>query len=272
MTTGTAPERTDDVAARTPRPRAAIRAGTLRQDRWWAQPITQGLLLLGFVAYLSWAALQNDNYFVEPYISPLYSPCIATNCQGDTFWEFLPLPAWFSVALIILIIPGAFRLTCYYYRKAYYRSIWQSPTACAVREPHKAYTGETRFPLILQNSHRYWFYLATTFNVILTYDAILAFRDEHGAWGHMGVGTLVLLINAILLWLYSLSCHSCRHIFGGRLNSFSRHPLRYRFWTYVSSLNRRHMQIAWISLAFVAFADLYVRLVASGTITDLRFF
>jgi len=31
------------------------------------------------------------------------------------------------------------------------------------------------------------------------------------------------------------------------------------------------MQLAWASLAFVAFTDLYVRLVASGTITDPRF-
>jgi hypothetical protein len=72
--------------------------------------------------------------------------------------------------------------------------------------------------------------------------------------------------------LLSRSCHSCRHIFGGRLNSFSRHPLRYRFWTYVSALNRRHMQIGWVSLIWVASTDLDVRLVASGTITDVRFF
>ena len=267
MTTGTALEKTI-----TPRPRAAIAARTLRQDRWWQQPFVNAVGLLAFVAYATWAAIQNENYFAEPYISPFYSPCIATNCQGDTFPEFLPLPAWFSVALIILIVPGAFRLTCYYYRKAYYRSIWQSPTACAVREPHKSYTGETRFPLILQNSHRAWFYAATLFNIVLTYDAILAFRDPEGAWGHMGVGTIVLVINAALLWMYSLSCHSCRHIFGGRLNSFSRHPLRYRFWTYVSALNQRHMQIAWVSLIWVALTDLYIRLVASGTITDLRFF
>ena len=79
--------------------------------------------------------------------------------------------------------------------------------------------------------------------MILTYDAVLAFRDRDGDWGHMGLGTLVLVANAVLLWLYSLSCHSCRHIVGGRLNSFSRHPLRYRFWTVVSRLNGRHMQL-----------------------------
>jgi hypothetical protein len=122
------------------------------------------------------------------------------------------------------------------------------------------------------NFHRFFFYFGLVFNVILTWDAILGFRNEKGEWGHMGVGTLVLILNATFLWLYSLSCHSCRHAVGGRINSFSRHPLRYRMWTFVSRLNPKHMQFAWISLVWVAFSDFYVRMVASGTIDDLRFF
>jgi hypothetical protein len=43
-------------------------------------------------------------------------------------------------------------------------------------------------------------------------------------------------------------------------------------WTLVSRLNTRHMELAWISLAWVLLTDLYIRLVASGVITDLRFF
>ena len=108
--------------------------------------------------------------------------------------------------------------------------------------------------------------------MILTYDAILGFRDETGEWGHMGLGTLVLLANAALLWLYSLSCHSCRHIVGGRLNHFSKHPLRYKLWTQVSKLNASHARFAWLSLFSVAIADLYIFLLATGTISDLRFF
>jgi hypothetical protein len=141
-----------------------------------------------------------------------------------------------------------------------------------VAEPHRTYTGETRLPLLGQNVHRYAFYAGLVFNVILTYDAVLGFRDETGAWGHLGLGTLILLANAALLWLYSLSCHSCRHIVGGRLNNFSKHPLRYRFWTLVSKLNAHHMAFAWVSLFSVAFADFYVFLLATGTITDFRFF
>jgi hypothetical protein len=252
--------------------RAAIAARTLRTDRWWLQPVLTVVALVLFVAYSTVRAFQNGHYFAEPYISPFYSPCITTACEGDTFPKLFTGPAWISPAIYILIVPLGFRLTCYYYRKAYYRSFWLSPPACAVAEPHKTYTGETRLPLLGQNLHRYFLYLGLVLNVILTYDAVLAFRDGDGAWGHMGLGTVVLLANAILLWLYSLSCHSCRHIVGGRLNSFSRHPLRYRFWTIVSALNARHMNIAWASLFSVAFADFYVLLVATGTITDPRFF
>jgi hypothetical protein len=88
----------------------------------------------------------------------------------------------------------------------------------------------------------------------------------------MGLGTLVLVTNAVMLSLYTLSCHSCRHIIGGRLKHFSKHPIRFKAWGWVSALNRRHMELAWVSLVVVALADLYVRLVASGTIHDPRFF
>jgi hypothetical protein len=81
---------------------------------------------------------------------------------------------------------------------------------------------------------------------------------------------VVLLVNAAFLWLYTLSCHSCRHLCGGRLNNFSRHPARYWMWRKVSALNARHMLLAWVSLVFVALADLYVRLVATGVISDPR--
>ena len=230
------------------------------------------LVLLAFIVYATVRAFENAHYFSAPYISPFYSPCITTACEGDTFPELFTGPAAFSPALYILIGPLGFRLTCYYYRKAYYRSFWLSPPACAVSEPHRAYTGETRFPLVLQNVHRYFFYLGLLFNVVLTYDAVMAFRDEDEQWFHMGLGTLVLLANAALLWLYSLSCHSCRHAVGGRLTHFSRHPVRYRLWTLVSRLNTRHMQLAWVSLVGVALTDLYVRLLASGAFDDPRFF
>ena len=265
-----------------PKARAAIAARTLRTDNWWLNPLASGSVLFAFIVYATWAALQNSDYFARPYISPLYSPCIASLCNharsGSVHNIHVPnvgiVGTWwpYSAAILILAFPGLFRATCYYYRKAYYRSFLLSPPGCAVAEPRKKYTGESRFPLILQNVHRYFFYIAVLFAGINAYDAIVAFRDTHDRWGHMGVGTLVLVANAVMLTLYTVSCHSCRHIIGGRLKHFSRHPVRFRLWGWVSVLNRRHMELAWISLVVVALADVYVRLVASGTITDPRFF
>ena len=82
-----------------------------------------------------------------------------------------------SPALLILGGPLGFRATCYYYRKAYYRAFFLDPPACAVSESgSRNYRGETSFPFILQNLHRYFFYLAILFLCFLWYDAILAFR------------------------------------------------------------------------------------------------
>jgi hypothetical protein len=254
--------------------RARIEAKTLRQDRWWLYPLTTFVVFTAFVVYATWRAFSGHNYYAEPYLSPFYSPCLGDCVKGAS--DFGQPFAWWplSAALIILIFPLGFRMTCYYYRKAYYRSFWLSPPACAVAEPHAKYTGETRVPLIGNNIHRYFFYAGVVFNVILTYDAIVAFAFEKDGSKHFGIGlgSLVLLTNAVLLWLYSLSCHSCRHIMGGKLNHFSKHPMRYRFWQIVSKLNGSHMKYAWVSLFGVALTDFYVRCLSTGLFNDPRFF
>ena len=261
------------------KPKGGPNVKTLRQDRWWIQPTLTFIGLFLFVVYGSWAAIRNNDYYTanilgrtigRNYLSPFYSPCIANNCQYTT----VPiLGSWYklSPAIIILIFPMGFRLSCYYYRKAYYRSFWFSPPACAVKEPHKKYSGESKFPLIMNNIHRYFWYAAVLFAAILTLDAINAFRFPNGSIG-MGLWTLVFVINAVLIWLYTLSCHSCRHLTGGRINLFSKAPIRHWFWKKVSIINPHHMLYAWLSLVWIAFTDFYVYLVASGTIHDPRFF
>jgi hypothetical protein len=250
--------------------RALLAAKTLRTDNWRRAPALTGAGLLLFVVYGGVRAFQNAYYYSSPYISPFYSPCITTGCVPEASDFGQPISWWpLSPALIILIFPLGFRLTCYYYRKAYYRSFWFSPAACAVAEPHRKYTGETRFPLIFQNVHRYAFYAAGIISLINTWDAIRAFQSPSG-FG-FGLGNIILVGNVVMLWLYTLSCHSCRHIAGGRLKHFSKHPLRYRFWTFVSKLNTRHMQLAWITLGTLALTDFYVMAVSADWFNDLRF-
>jgi hypothetical protein len=88
----------------------------------------------------------------------------------------------------------------------------------------------------------------------------------------MGLGSLIFIANIYWIWMYTLSCHSCRHAVGGRLRHFSKHPVRYKMWTWVSKQNAKHARYAWLSLFSVAIADLYVLLLATDTISDLRFF
>lgn len=253
--------------------RARIDERTLRQDNWWLPPLVTFVAFSAFVVYATWRAFSGEHYYESPYLSPFYSPCMGAQCVEGSADFGRPFSWWpWSPALIILIIPLGFRLTCYYYRKAYYRAFWLAPPACAVAEPHTKYTGERRFPLIFQNSHRWFLILSAVIATVLTYDVVLAFRNADHEWGHMGLGTVVLGVNAALLWLYTLSCHSCRHLVGGRLRNFSKHPVRYRAWTWVSRMNRDHPKYAWLSLFSVAFADLYVYLLATGVITDVRFF
>jgi hypothetical protein len=242
-------------------------AESRRHDAWWVEPLIVVVVLVGFGIYAAWAAFQNANYYAPPYLSPFYSPCLAANCAHVT----VPLiGSWwtFSPAILILWIPLGFRATCYYYRKAYYRSFFFSPPACAIPDAPKSYSGETRFPFTLQSLHRYFFWLSLVILAFLWWDALLAFRFPTG-FG-IGLGTVILLANAALLSLYSFSCHSCRYLCGGYLDSFKDASRRYRLWQLTNRLNARHALFAWVSLFGVALTDLYVRLVATGVIQDPR--
>jgi hypothetical protein len=175
---------------------------------------------------------------------------------------------------VILPFPGIFRVTCYYYRGAYYKSFWADPPACTVGEPRKRYLGESSFPLIVQNIHRYFLYIALLFLVVLSYHVWKAFWFSDPATGQVsfgiGVGTLVLATNVVLLGGYTLGCHSLRHVIGGYLDRLSGHPVRRRAYDCASCFNRAHMRWAWGSLFSVAFADIYVRLCSMGIWTDWR--
>ena len=248
---------------------------TRRRDNWWGFPLLVIVVFGGFIVYATWAAFQGKNYTFGPYLSPFYSPEIF----GDSHhaW-FGPKPSWwpgfmpFSPALLILWAPGGFRFTCYYYRGAYYKAFWGDPPSCAVGEPRKSYLGEQFFPLIFQNIHRYFMYLALLFLVFLADDVWKALWFDDGGKTHfgIGVGTLVLLLNVCLLSGYSFSCHSFRHLIGGRKDEVSKSAMGGKVYDCVSCLNQNHMAWAWCSLFGVAFADLYVRLCAMGIWHDWR--
>ncbi len=244
---------------------------TMRRDAWWLQPVAIVLGLGAFIVYSTWAAFQGEHYTAGPYLSPFYAP----ELFGDSphAW-FGPKPGWFpswlpwSPAFLILWAPGGFRLTCYYYRGAYYKAFWGDPPSCTVGEPRKHYRGEASFPLIFQNVHRYFLYLALVFIVLLAWDVWKATQFEDG-FG-IGVGTLVLAANVVLLGSYTLGCHSLRHLIGGGKDQLSQLHGRIQAYRCVTCLNKRHMLFAWMSLFSVGFSDVYVRLCSMGIWTDWR--
>lgn len=246
---------------------------TMRRDAWWVAPALTALVLGSFSIYATWVAWVGEYYEWGPYLSPFYSPLLQ-----PSWWPLSP-------AFLILVFPLGFRATCYYYRKAYYRAFFLDPVACAVGEPRHGYRGEAKFPFILQNVHRFFMYAAVIFIFILAYDVFLALRwpvngvlpDGTAAPGPrefgIGMGTLVMALNVLLLAGYTFGCHSLRHLIGGQVDCFScarAGRTRFRLWRGVTALNKNHMLWAWCSLLSVALTDVYIRLCAMGVITDIR--
>ena len=168
------------------RARAAIAAKTLRTDRWWFAPLITVDRAQRLGRLRDGPGLHARSGTGSPeyhYLTPFYSPCVTDAVRPRARRSSARfLPGWWIIPYAALTLPFLllFRLTCYYYRKAYYRSFWLSPPACAVPDGHKTYSGETRFPLIVQNLHRYFFYAAVLISLINTWDAILAFHGTDG--------------------------------------------------------------------------------------------
>jgi hypothetical protein len=233
---------------------------TNRQDRWWVDPVAGAVALAVFVVYATWAAFVGTDYSFGPYLSPFYSPYLR--------------PAWFplSASLLVLWVPLGFRLSCYYYRKVYYRSYFLSPPACDVSEPTRTYTGETAFPLkYLPIVHRWFLYVSILVLLWLWVDALRAF-DFDGRFG-IGLGSLVMLANVVLLSAFTFGCHALRSAVGGNVRCFScarGGAVRYGAWRGVTRLTMSHQLWAWLSLYSVGITDLYIRLCALGLIHDAR--
>ncbi|HLJ54907.1 MAG TPA: hypothetical protein VKT77_07680 [Chthonomonadaceae bacterium] len=261
----------------------------VRRDSWLLSPMAFVVLFTAFSIWVTFRAFQGDYFstieqdvrdrlfsgaglLVPNYLSPLYSPTLPIHLAIGRYV--------LSPALYILVFPLSFRLSCYYYRKAIYRGYLADPLACAVPEPRplekarfRRYTGERAFPLIAMNFHRYAFYAAAVFVVILwkdTFDSFWFLAPDKSWHVQVHVGSIVFLANILLLSAYTFSCHSWRHLVGGSTDCYSCTALsrtRHGVWNQISFLNERHGLWAMASLVSVALTDVYVFLVTTGKLS-----
>lgn len=241
---------------------------TQRKDTWWVQPMAVFIGLGVFIVYATFRVFWGEHYLHDPYLSPFYSPLLFSPDGSHSWLGKMPewMPPFITPAVLILWAPLGFRFTCYYYRGAYYKAFWADPPSCSVSEPRKGYRGEHSFPLVIQNIHRYFMYIAIIFLGILSYDVWKALWFEDGKFG-IGIGTIILAGNVVLLGGYTLGCHSLRHLVGGIVDLLSKAPIRRNMYNCISCLNRKHMLWAWMSLCWVGFSDLYVFL---ASVYDLK--
>ena len=182
---------------------------------------------------------------------------------------------FYSPTVLIVPIPGAFRLTCYAYRKDYHRHIFHHPLGCdnsdRGEKASRKYTGERNAIFQVENLHRYFLYAGIIILPFFYYDfyVSLIYNDS------LRIGSLVLLGNALALTSWTLSCHSFRHLIGGNIDCYScvtAGKARKKAFDIQTWWNARHEQLAWLSLLTIFFADLYLRALVAGINLDATLF
>ena len=238
---------------------------THRKDNWTLKWFIFGGTFLIFASYSILVILFDfpNGFYTLPgethhvYASPFYGP------------EVFPVP--FPFALLTLWIPFGFRGTCYYMRRVYYRSFFQSPPACTVTGINALkgkYSGETRFPWWINHLHRYFLYGAILLGIYHWYEAVntLIYQNTF----YLGFGCLLAFADAIFLTFYVISCHAFRNLFGG--GTKRQGVFMNKVWSAISKLNKHHGLWFWCSLLSIWAYDLYIRLITSGILQEMRLF
>lgn len=234
-----------------------------RSGPWWSNPVVLATSLIIWFLYAVVRVFTGHWYFVAQYhyLTPFYSPCVSGECVpgSSTFGQWIPaIPPIIPYAFVSLPFVLGFRLSCYYCCGAYYKEFRRAFKCEAAQNPHASNSGETKLLRILHKLHRFFFCMAVLILVLNTWDMVQAFRGPDGDFG-VGLGSIIMLTNVVLLWAYTLSGYSCHYVAGGRFMKFSR-------------LNAKHQQLAWATLGTLTVTDLYIMLVASGAFSDFRIF
>jgi len=184
---------------------------------------------------------------------------------------------FYSPTVLVLPFIALFRLSCYAYRKDYHRHVFKHPMACLNDErmdsSKRKYSGETGF-FALNNFHRYFFYIGLAILPFFYYDFYTSMFYQ-GGFFIFRIGSILILLNALLLTFWTISCHAFRHLIGGSVDCYSclSHGSGIKkLFNGQSFLNMYHEQFAFVSLLVVVAVDLYIRALVAGWPVDFTFF
>ena len=198
--------------------------------------------------YSTWAAFQGNHYAYGPYLSPFYSPVLFGDAPHAWFG---PKPGWWPVAAVLagaadplgagriplhlLLLPrrvlqGLLGRSAVVHRRRAAQVVSRRAFVPADPSERPPVLSLSRAPLP-RRAH------ATTCGRRCGSPIRRPGTDSFG----IGLGTLVLAVNVVLLGGYTFGCHSLRHLVGGVRDEISKSPLVRRELQVRERLNRRHM-------------------------------
>ncbi len=179
---------------------------------------------------------------------------------------------FYSPTVLLVPVAGLLRLTCYAFRKNYHRHLFKHPLDCTTSargdSETRSYSGETKF-FRLENAHRYFVYAGIAILPFFYYDMVGSITYAGGLTLRLGSVLMAAEVVALTLWL--ASCHSIRHLVGGRTDCYGCEfagNKKNAVWRGQSYLNRHHELLAWAGLILIVAVDLYLRGLAAGMPID----
>ena len=230
------------MASASPIARQTSFGATMRRDAWWVQPLLIFLALGAFIVYSTWAAFQGRTITPGPTSRRSIrrrSLAIRRTAGSDRS------PAGGRVAAVFAgaadpLGAGAVPADLLLLSRRLLQGVLGRPARlrggrAAEELPRRAFVSadHAECASLLSLSR-------AASSVFLAHDVWKALWFADPATGTrrfgIGVGTLVLAVNVVLLGGYTFGCHSLRHLVGGFLDEPSKAPLCHKAWRCVSCL------------------------------------
>ena len=184
---------------------------TLRRDAWWTELLPVIIVLGGFGLYATLRAFEGAFYSLGTLsFAFLFSADRSAASLVAAFSRAAGARRPARVSRHLLLLPQSL-LPRIFSRSAGLRRGRASQAQISRRDQHFLSSSRMSTATFYTWPLFFWAFCGTT--------PIKGFFFD-GQFG-IGVGSLILLFNVILLSFYTLSCHSLRHLAGGKMDCFS---------------------------------------------------